>query len=519
MGDDLPAVQLGLGLKAQAIAAGSAHTCALLTNQTVKCWGVNGYGQLGLGDQTNRGTLASHMGDQLPAVNLGVGRTAKGIVAGGDVTCAHLDNDSFKCWGYNGQGVLGLGDLGVGSNQSRGDEPGEMGDALPAMSFGAGRSGKSLSLSGAGGCAVLDDGNARCWGYGDSGQLGTGSRLFQPDASLSSDVDLGAGRTVKTLATFGGSGFCAHLDDLSVKCWGATLGLGDTTARGDDPGEMGDALPALQFGTGRQVRSLAGSHFFPGGCVVLENDDVKCWGVNHDGQLGLGDTTHRGDTPNEMGDFLPAVHLLDCVPRPDNLVGWWRGEGNAADAVQGHDGVVAGGTTYGPGMVGSSFVFDGSGAVTIASDGFPAGSADRTLENWIRVDADLGGESFFSGYGAFGNFTASYGLGALAGRQPFFSQWGGGLVGPTVALGSWHHVAVTNVGSVPTLYVDGVVASSSPMMIINTTAGLPMYIGSIPGDNDRRLAGAVDEVALYGRALSAGEIARKYAVGAYGMCP
>ena len=70
------------------------------------------------------------MGDDLPIVNLGTGRTARAIVAGGNLTCAILDNDSAKCWGANNYGQLGLGDT-----DDRGDDPDEMGDDLPYIAL------------------------------------------------------------------------------------------------------------------------------------------------------------------------------------------------------------------------------------------------------------------------------------------------------------------------------------------------------------------------------------------------
>ena len=110
MGDALPAVDLGTGRTAKMISAGYAHTCAVLDDDSVKCWGRNNYGQLGFGDTSNRGDGPGEMGDNLDAVDLGTGRTAKMISAGDVHTCAVLDDDSVKCWGDNDYGQLGLGD-------------------------------------------------------------------------------------------------------------------------------------------------------------------------------------------------------------------------------------------------------------------------------------------------------------------------------------------------------------------------------------------------------------------------
>jgi len=98
----------------------------------VKCWGSNYSGQLGLGDTNNRGDGPGEMGDNLPAVDLGTGRTATAISCKNSYCCALLDNKSVKCWGYNGSGQLGLGDT-----NNRGDASGEMGDNLPAVDLGS----------------------------------------------------------------------------------------------------------------------------------------------------------------------------------------------------------------------------------------------------------------------------------------------------------------------------------------------------------------------------------------------
>ena len=112
------------------LALGSEHACALFGDHTVKCWGKNDHGQLGLGDTLDRGAAPDTMGAALPTVDLGEGRTALAIAAGYDVTCALLDTHELKCWGKNGFGELGLGDTAP-----RGDTPGSMGDALPVVAL------------------------------------------------------------------------------------------------------------------------------------------------------------------------------------------------------------------------------------------------------------------------------------------------------------------------------------------------------------------------------------------------
>merc|ERR1712003_219236 len=94
----------------------------------------NDYGQLGYGDISDRGDDSSEMGDFLPAVDLGTGRSAKSLAAGGHHTCAILDTNDFKCWGWNDYGQLGYGDKGA-----RGDNSSEMGNVIPAVDVGTGR--------------------------------------------------------------------------------------------------------------------------------------------------------------------------------------------------------------------------------------------------------------------------------------------------------------------------------------------------------------------------------------------
>ncbi|WP_342381900.1 Ig-like domain-containing protein [Myxococcus stipitatus] len=310
MGSLLPFVHLGAGQRVKALSPGGHFSCALFESGGVKCWGDNAYGQLGLGDESRRGDAPGEMGDSLPWVDLGTGRTAKTLVSGPDHACAILDNGEVKCWGANFLGRLGLGDM-----EDRGDGPGEMGDALPSVSLGTGRTAKALVAGVAHTCALLDDDSVKCWGDNQFGQLGLGHRSRHGDApggmgDALPSVSLGTGRTAKALAARGRS-TCALLDDGSIKCWGLNmsgqLGLGEQSNRGDAPGEMGDGLPSVQMGTGRTALAVtAGENSV---CALLDDGSVKCWGGNTWGQLGLGHTIPQGLVPSQMGDGLPPVSL------------------------------------------------------------------------------------------------------------------------------------------------------------------------------------------------------------------
>ena len=70
MGDNPPIVDLGTGRTVTAISSGYEHTCAILNNASVKCWGRSNLGQLGYGDTYKRGDGSNEMGDNLPTVDL-----------------------------------------------------------------------------------------------------------------------------------------------------------------------------------------------------------------------------------------------------------------------------------------------------------------------------------------------------------------------------------------------------------------------------------------------------------------
>jgi alpha-tubulin suppressor-like RCC1 family protein len=190
------------------------------------------------------------MGDNLRPIPLGAGVVPIHLGLGTGNTCVVSSDKRLKCWGRNYTGQLGLGD-----GQHRGDNPGEMGDALPVVDLGRGVGARAVDSGQDTICALLERGQLKCWGAGNFGQLG----FVTP------------------------------------------------TSRGAFPGDMGDNLPYAEVGTGRTALHVGvGYHNV---CALLDDRSVKCWGWNSWGQLGLGDTETRGDQPGEMGDELPPVDL------------------------------------------------------------------------------------------------------------------------------------------------------------------------------------------------------------------
>jgi alpha-tubulin suppressor-like RCC1 family protein len=316
LGEHLPRVKLGTGKKAVAISASAFFTCALLDDGGVKCWGSNLHGQLALGNYLPRGQNIGDMGDALPEIDFGTGRTAVAVTtARNGFACAILDDGSVKCWGENFYGELGLG-----NNETRGDEAGEMGDALPPVKLGTGRRAIAIASGYVHTCAILDDHSVRCWGLSERGAIGQGlvfTRGNNGDAMGDTlpAIELGTKRTAKSIAA-GEQRTCAILDDDTLKCWGDNndggLGLGNRASHGWLENQMGDQLPTVDLGAGHHALQVVTGSVHT--CALLENHRVKCWGGNMAGNLGRGDgfptDQSIGDEPGEMGDALPYVELF-----------------------------------------------------------------------------------------------------------------------------------------------------------------------------------------------------------------
>lgn len=305
----LTAVNLGSGRTARMVAAGVVHACALLDNNTVKCWGDNTNGQLGQGNTTAVGDGSGNAVSSLAAIDLGTTTAVSSIAAGDNFSCALFADGKVKCWGKNDVGQLGISAAG-----DRGDGVNEMGTSLPFIDLGINKTATAITAANASVCAILNDGTVKCWGSNTNGELGQDNTnsigaATGTSVAAANPVNLGTGKTAAAIAA-GANHVCALLNDATVKCWGdnfvGQLGQGSATDVGTTAGQMA-ALTAIDLGSGLTATAIdAGGET---SCALLSNNTLKCWGQNGDGQLGLGDTANRGDAAGEMADALPAVNV------------------------------------------------------------------------------------------------------------------------------------------------------------------------------------------------------------------
>jgi alpha-tubulin suppressor-like RCC1 family protein len=313
---------------------GFMHSCALFSNGSVKCWGNNASGQLGLGDVKDRGKFIEEMGLNLPTVHLGTNRTAKQIVAGGGHTCALLDDDSVKCWGNNDYGQLGLdskmyygmgpgailesgnvkcwgdnayGKLGIGSTTNWGDKPGDM-DKLPVVQLSPTKKAIHVAVGIDHSCVIEEDNAIRCWGSGSSGKLAQGNVDTLGDTPMTAGgaiVNIGSGRIPVALVPGAGSGSGVRLQGGGLVWWGSNgycqLGLGHSNDIGDSVNEIGDQMPLVNLGSGQQALQAGFGDRHQ--CALLAGGVIRCWGTNDAGQIG------RPQSCAMVGDTVAPVDL------------------------------------------------------------------------------------------------------------------------------------------------------------------------------------------------------------------
>lgn len=237
-----------------AVRAGATHTCALTASGVAWCWGDNGVGALGRG---------SNVGDPLQPAPVASSLRFQQLTLGVGFSCGITTLGVAACWGNNDVGQLGVGGTGPAST------PQPVIGSVTSLSVGAQHA-----------CALLQDSTAWCWGANGSGQLGDSDTIA---IAFPTPV---AGAQTWTAISAGGPHSCALTSGGAAYCWGA-----------NDHGQSGSGLPDLALLVPSPVSgglqflqiSAGGNHT----CGIAVDSLAYCWGANTSGQIGDSSTTDR----------------------------------------------------------------------------------------------------------------------------------------------------------------------------------------------------------------------------------
>ena len=270
------------------VTAGDAFACAKLA-KTVKCWGSNASGQLGVGTTSTTPAPVPKTVRTGPVPTLGPTPAVTSVSAKGSSACAVVGGGPTgiaRCWGANTSGQLGDGTTTQRSYATQ--------VKTGPTSFLSGVT--TISVGETSACAVLSAGTVSCWGNNTDGALGnnttTSSRYAVPVSGIN-------GITVRAKEVSVGTGFaCALLSTGAVKCWGRnTFGqLGNNTAtRSLVPVDVKTSTQSATTATTplafTNVTSIsAGAQHTCAIALVSGIPQGFCWGYNSDRQLGVGTT-------------------------------------------------------------------------------------------------------------------------------------------------------------------------------------------------------------------------------------
>jgi alpha-tubulin suppressor-like RCC1 family protein len=222
------------------MALGEKHTCALLSDNTVKCFGDNTYGQLGVENTTS-------LYQALSAIDLGTTDQIVDIKAMRNTTCVQFAVDGIKCFGKNDMAQAGTE---TNTQLDIGDATSEMGTNLIAVKVPTDKIEK-FEVGANHACVLTTDDHLYCWGDNYYGQLGRNS---------------------------------------------------DDTFIGDNPGEVAVDVVTLEINNIEDI-TLGQNHT----CArynYATGTNVRCWGANAQGQLGLGRVNPAGAQSGGQYDLL-----------------------------------------------------------------------------------------------------------------------------------------------------------------------------------------------------------------------
>ena len=297
------------------------------------CWGNNDAGQLGTISLLNESSPAS------VRITPSASSIAQ-IVAGGNSTCALMDDGSVRCWGGNSKGELGDGTTTPSW------------DASSSVILPTGRTAISIDMHYQNVCAILDDNSLFCWGSNNVGQLGqmtTGNSYDSVGGRISTlpvEIDLGQG--VASVAV-GYNHTCAITLSEDLFCWGKNnwgqIGIGNYSNSVSASNGLVDLGPTDWACTGNCLPNFTPNSSLPSQAPGLSDRDP-----DGDGMMSLFDpyplisnceaghyaTDNTGCIPADPGHYVPSSGQNSQIPCPIGTYQPNSGQSECMDASPGY---------------------------------------------------------------------------------------------------------------------------------------------------------------------------------------
>ena len=531
-----------------AVSAGGWHTCALLQDGTVRCWGRNDFGQIGDGSQTARPPTPNF--NPTPVTVRGI-TTAVALKSGIFHACVLLRDGRMQCWGWND-----FQQLGDPASINYSSVPVTVPGITPA----------ALAPGAEHTCVLLQDGRVNCWGDTQYGQSGNGSRtgIFAPPTAPVTGI------TTATAATSGAEHSCALLPGGRVQCWGrglfgrlgdgldrsqpgddaytpvttVSLGVtwtssnttvatitadgvatglnpGSTTITATSGGRSGSAT--LTVGAGPRPRLSVTRDGTGGGAVTSNPPGIDCGTTcsapydqgtmvtltaaaatssTFNGWTGC-DTVSGTTCAVTMSAARSVTATFNLSPPDGGVVAAYafdEGSGTTTADLSGNNrtATISGATWTTGGRFGDALSFDGVGSRVTASTVTLGPSF--TLMAWVfnptaapyeTIMTVGGSRDFFLGNGVIGFYDGST-------ERTF---------GGAISTNTWHHVALVHDGATLRAYLDGTPQGTEQAVSLPAITGV-LQIGAwiVGASNGDFFGGRIDEVRVSNRALSQAEV-------------
>ena len=295
--------------------------CVSLTDQSLRCWGLNTHGEMG--DGTSGSTVYSPTNVSIPQSKTVASLSSSSL---SETMCAVMGDGSLYCWGENDYGQMGIGTKCTYGSYINGCN-GREGVSNPSpVQLPSGRTATAVSLGEGHACAIMDDGSVWCWGNNEEGQLGVGNTSNSGSWRYSPNQVLTPTGVTASAITAGLKHSCLVATDGRVFCWG----FGDAGRLGI--GSQNSQIIPTQVSTNSLFVSISAGESHT--CGITDLGEALCWGSGWQGVLGNGDLNEYW-TPEPVS--LPSGTVVvsittgydhTCVVTEDKDLYCWGSDDN-----------------------------------------------------------------------------------------------------------------------------------------------------------------------------------------------